>query len=210
MLWKHEKSLEHEPLRLLIVVETKFKLRNSLAKRFLQNLIYPASTTCEYESLPSRRRYKFILVINKKALIAVHLQLSLFLSMVAAYRTNRECPLDSEFFLILNKQTNHFILDGLNRPTRLIHSTYTSRLRSTPASILLARARCWSHQHVGGIAAKCHLGLEDEAAPFSLSSGKRTRVSAKLGYRGKKWEIVLICKEIGQQMQTQMSLVCLE
>lgn len=151
----------------------------------------------------------------KKVLITVHLQLSLFLSMVAAYRTNRECLLDSEVFFFFKSSTNkqiktHFVLDRLNHPTRLIHSTYTSRLRPAPDSILLASARCWSHQHVGGIAAKCHLGLEDEAAPFSLSSGKRTGVSAKLGCTGKKWEIVLICKEIGQQMQTQMSLVCLQ
>lgn len=72
------------------------------------------------------------------------------------------------------------------RANKAMLDTYTPRLRSTPGAVLLARARRWSHQHVQGTAAKCHLGLEDEAAPFSLSSGKRTGVSAKLGCTGEK------------------------
>lgn len=71
---------------------------------------------------------------------------------------------------------------------RLIFCTYALRLRSTPSAILLTYACCWSNQHKGGTAAKCHLWLEDETAPFSPSFGRRTRVSAELGCRGRNVE----------------------
>lgn len=71
---------------------------------------------------------------------------------------------------------------------RLIFCTYALRLRSAPSAILLTYARCWSNQHEGGTAAKCHLWLEDETAPFSSSFGRRTRVSAELGCRGRNVE----------------------
>lgn len=67
-------------------------------------------------------------------------------------------------------------------------STYTPRLRSTPGTILLAHACCWPHQHVRGAAGKCHLWLEDEAAPFSPSFGWKTRISAELGCGGRNAE----------------------
>lgn len=93
---------------------------------------------------------------------------------------------------------------------RLTFSTYTSRLRSTPGAVLLAHACCWSHEHIGGTAAKCHLGLEDETAPFLVSFGRCARVSTKLGCRGRNIEHSWRFKWVAKKMQIQILDVLLQ
>lgn len=109
----------------------------------------------------------------------------------------------SQKIMFWNARITHFL-------DQLTFSTYTSRLRSTPGAVLLAHACCWSHEHVGGTAAKCHLRLEDETAPFFVSFGRCARVSAKLGCGGRNVEHSWRVKWVAKNIQTQMLHVLLQ